>query len=104
MTKQITEEEIQQGYAAHNAGSPDLDHDPETEEMLFQFISAETGYRSEPFTSTRTQIIEILKQRKEDEAPKDEDYLLLVAVMKGKETYIPTAPLITVKHLLDISE
>lgn len=71
-------------------------------DFLFQFISKETGYRSEPFLSTWTQLQEILAERTEElPLPLDDDYILLVAVMDGKQTHIPTSPLITVGKYLE---
>lgn len=71
-------------------------------EFVFQFICHETGHRSEPFLSTWTKLGEILELRTpEQEKPSDKDYILLVAVMDGKQTHIPTSPLITVETYLN---
>lgn len=64
---------------------------------LYQFIDHKTGKRSEPFTGNMETVQKILDARQEGEAPLPEDYILLVAVMDGKDTNIPATPLITVK-------
>jgi len=65
--------------------------------FMFQFVNHETGQRSEPFVGSWNAVNEILKARQEGERPSDEDFILLVAVLDGKETTIPATPLITVK-------
>lgn len=70
-------------------------------DFIFQFVDAENGNRSEPFLSSWTQLIEVLQLRTEEQAkPTDEDFILLVAVMDGKQTHIPSAPLIKVGNFL----
>jgi len=74
------------------------------QKFMFQFISHLTGERSAPFVSNWKEIIDIIDTAKEGEGPSDKDYVLLVAVLEGKESKIPSTPLITVKHLKGISE
>lgn len=71
------------------------------DKFLFQFVSAEDGRRSEPFQGSWEAVTEILNHRKENEKPGNEDYILLVAVLDGKDTRIPPTPLITVKTFLE---
>lgn len=71
-------------------------------DFVFQFIDHETGYRSEPFISNWTELGNILDSRTiEEPKPVDDDYILLVAVMDGKQSHIPSAPLVTVKTYLE---
>ena len=72
-------------------------------DFVYQFICAETGNRSECFLSNWTELAEILRLReqREDAKPTDKDYILLVAVMDGEQTHIPTSPLITVETYLN---
>lgn len=70
-------------------------------DFVFQFIDHSNGYRSEPFLSNWTELGKILDDRAEDQKPTNEDYILLVAVMDGKQTHIPNSPLITVETYLD---
>lgn len=76
----------------------------EESKFLFQFVSHENGKRSEPFVGSWNAVNEILKARKEDEAPTDEDFILLVAVLDGNDTRIPATPLITVKTFQEYHE
>ena len=79
--------------------SEKLTNDPskmEKQDFVFQFIDHETGHRSEPFVATWDKMAEILKVREEGQKPHGDDYILLVAVLDGKQTHIPGTPLITV--------
>lgn len=67
--------------------------------LLFQFVSRENGKRSAPFISNWDEVIQILETSEEGQGPDDDDYVLLVAVLEGQETKIPSTPLITVKTL-----
>jgi len=69
----------------------------ESRTMIFQFIDHQTGKRSEPFSGNYDTITKILDMRKDGEAPLPQDYILLVAVIDGKDTNIPGTPLITVE-------
>jgi len=70
-------------------------------DFIFQFICADTGNRSEAFSSDWTQLGDILDSRTiEKPKPTNDDYILLVAVMDKEQTHIPTAPLITVDTYL----
>ena len=75
------------------------------EGMMLQFVSHANGRRSEPFMSTWTQLREMLLARPEQDEQQvnDKDYILLVAVMAGEETQIPSTPLITVETFLNIT-
>jgi len=72
--------------------------------FLFQFINHENGQRSKPFTGTWDDVTEVLAHRGPDERPKNEDYILLVAVFNGDQTTIPATPLITVGHFEEITK
>lgn len=65
--------------------------------FLFQFINHENGQRSEPFAGNWETVKYVLDERQEGQMPRDEDYILLVAVMDGEETIVPATPLIHVK-------
>lgn len=69
--------------------------------FMFQFVSHEDGKRSEPFVGSWNAVNEILKMREDGERPSNEDFILLVAVLDGKDTRIPATPLITVKTFLE---
>lgn len=72
--------------------NPDSKH-----RFIFQFVCGSTGIRSEPFESNWTELQEILDLRTDDNPkPDDEDYILLVAVLDGKQTHIPSSPLLKV--------
>jgi len=72
--------------------------------FMFQFVNHEDGTRSEPFVGSWDTVTEILNARKTDERPNNEDYILLVAVLDGKDTKIPATPLITIKTFEEISK
>lgn len=65
--------------------------------FMFQFVSHDSGKRSEPFVGNWDTIHETLKHVQPGERPNEEDYILLVAVLDGENTQIPATPLITVK-------
>ena len=68
--------------------------------FIFQFVSQETGYRSEPFVSDWDELYETLAEMPDDDNPKGNDYILLVAILEGKQTRVPATPLITVDTFL----
>lgn len=76
---------------------------PAEQKFLFQFIDHETGHRSKPFTGTWDAVQEVLDYREKGEKPDDQDYILLVAIMDGEDTQIPSTPLITVKTFTSIN-
>jgi len=65
--------------------------------FCFQFVDHENGKRSEPFVGNWDSVQKILDRREDGERPNNEDYILLVAVLDGKDTTIPATPLITVE-------
>lgn len=71
------------------------------QKFVIQFIDHESGRRSEPLVGNWSTVKEVLDLRKEGEKPEDKDYILLVAVLDGKDTTIPATPLITVKTFMD---
>ena len=78
--------------------NPDAKH-----RFVFQFISAEDGIRSEPFESNWTEMKEILELRTDEQPkPTDDDFILLVAVIDGKQTHIPTSPILKVSSYLQV--
>lgn len=80
----------------------DLNPD-QKQDFVFQFVCADTGHRSEPFSTNWDQLKGILDARTEKlPKPTDEDYILLIAVMDKQQTHIPTTPLIKVKTFLEI--
>lgn len=72
-----------------------------TRTFMFQFVSKQDGRRSEPFIGDWETLRKILYSREEGESPTDDDYILLVAILDGKDTQIPATPLITVRSFLD---
>jgi len=81
-----------------------IEEQKQQKKFMFQFISHSDGKRSEPFVGNWDTIREILNLRKEGEAPYDQDFVLLVAVLDGKETIIPSTAIITVKTYLEYFE
>lgn len=79
------------------------DHKKERK-FMFQFINHENGQRSEPLVGNWDAVREVLDLRKEGERPTDEDFILLVAVLDGKETIVPATPLITVETFRKFKE
>lgn len=79
-----------------------IEEQKEERKFLFQFINHENGERSKPFVASWTAVRTVLEERKEGESPTDKDYLLLVAVMDGEDTTIPSTPLITVKSYMEM--
>lgn len=80
-----------------NQTEKSIDEQKQEKKFLYQFVNHENGQRSEPFVGNWETIKEILDLREEGEAPQDEDFILLVAVLDGAETIIPSTPLITLK-------
>lgn len=78
-----------------------MDKAEKKQQFVIQFIDHETGRRSEPLVGNWSTVKEVLDLRKEGEKPEDKDYILLVAVLDGKDTTIPATPLITVKTFMD---
>jgi len=74
------------------------------QKFMFQFINHENGQRSEPLVGNWDSISEVLELRKDSERPHNEDYILLVAVLDGKDTTIPSTPLITIKTFLNFKD
>ena len=74
-----------------------IEEQKKEKKFLFQFVSHTDGKRSKPFVGSWTVINEILDHKEDGEAPHDQDFILLVAVLDGKDTVIPGTPLITVK-------
>lgn len=74
-----------------------IEEQKKEKKFVFQFIDHENGKRSEPFVGSWDTVQEVLAARKEGERPNEKDYVLLVAVLDGKDTTIPGTPLITVK-------
>ena len=72
--------------------------------FMFQFIDHTDGRRSEPFVGNWETISEIIKLREGDQLPKNEDYILLVAVLDDEDTIIPSTPLITIQTFLDMTK
>lgn len=70
-----------------------IDLETQEKKFVFQFVSKDTGQRSEPFTTTFHKLYESLEA---SEDPNHEDYILLVAVLEEQNTTIPATPLITV--------
>lgn len=66
------------------------------QKFMLQFVSRETGKRSEPFVTSWDKLYEALKDLEEQDNPKGDDYILLVCVIDGEQTRIPATPLITV--------
>ena len=69
--------------------------------FMFQLISAEHGRRTDPFVTNYVDLADALKK---DNDVSSDDYILLVAVLDGENTQIPTTPLITVGKFLEIQE
>jgi len=81
-----------------------IEQEKQEKKFMFQFVNHEDGTRSEPFVGSWDTVTEILNARKTDERPNNEDYILLVAVLDGKDTKIPATPLITIKTFEEISK
>lgn len=71
--------------------------------FLFQFVDHLEGSRSHPFVGNWDDVTDILNHRKPDERPGPKDYILLVAVLDGDDTQIPSTPLITVETFMNFS-
>lgn len=80
-----------------NQTEKSIDQQKQEKKFLYQFVNHENGQRSEPFVGNWETIQQILELREDGEAPTDEDFILLVAVLDGEETIIPSTPLITLK-------
>lgn len=80
-----------------------VEEQKQDEKFLFQFVSHETGKRSEPFVSNWDKLTTMLNELDPETSPTDDDYLLLVAILDGKDTRIPATPLITVKTFRQFS-
>jgi len=94
------------------------EQDQEVQRFMFQFIQQKTGRRTEPFITDWDELKDILEEAEEkyveefikagepedypDMFPGKQDFILLVAVMNGKQTKIPSNPLITVETFMEI--
>lgn len=82
-----------------------IDEQKKERKFMFQLISHETGKRSEPFVTTWDDLAASLVAARQDEEYTlkeiDKDYILLVAVLDGKDTIIPATPLLTIKSYLE---
>lgn len=64
--------------------------------FIYQFISAETGDRSQPFVGTWDKLYKAIQENDEENAVRDEDYILVVATLGDKDQIqIPGTPLLT---------
>lgn len=79
----------------------DIQAEKQEQKFMFQFVDKESGRRSEPFVSNWDQLAEVLGKREKGESPKNDDYILLVAVLDGEDTRIPATPLITVETFMN---
>lgn len=72
------------------------------QKFCFQLIKKETGKRSAPFVTNWSKLYESFKNadQTDENAPSQDDYILLVAVLDGEDTTIPTTPLITIRSYL----
>ena len=85
-----------------NQNTMSLDEQKSEKKFLIQFISAKDGRRCEPFLTSwdgLAETINEIKQHEENEMS-DEDLILLVAIIDGKDTQIPATPLIKVSTFL----
>lgn len=82
-----------------------LEEQKNQKKFMFQLISHETGKRSEPFVTNWDGLTQSLVEWKNDpnytSNHVEKDYILLVAVLDGKETIIPATPLITIRSYLE---
>lgn len=85
--------------------------------FMFQFIEGKTGRRTDPFVTDWDELATVLVKAEKDYVeefiragepeeypdlfPGKDDLILLVAVVQGKQTKIPSNPLITVKTFLE---
>lgn len=74
------------------------------QKFMFQIVDKATGRRSEPFVTSWSDLRYVLSTREMEESPIDDDYILLVAVLDGKETIIPSTPLITIRTFMSYEE
>ena len=73
--------------------------------QIYQFISSETGQRSDPFEATWDDLYKVLQNQKSDEDPINEnDFILLCMVVDGENSSIPKSPLITVKSFMEFKD
>lgn len=64
--------------------------------FIYQFISAETGDRSQPFVGTWDKLYKAIQENGEQNDIRDEDYILVVATLGDKDQIqIPGTPLLT---------
>ncbi len=68
--------------------------------FIFQLIGCEDGKRSEPIVTSWDQLREALSSDNFDQ----DDFILLVAALDGKDTIAPATPIITIKRLLAFTE
>ncbi len=68
------------------------------DKFVFQLISAIDGKRSDPFVTNWDDLRKVFNHVESDINP--DDWVLLVAILNGKETIVPSTPLITVKSFL----
>lgn len=67
--------------------------------FIFQLIAKASGARSDPFTATWPQLLDVFDTT-EEAIISSKDYVLLVAVLEGENTRIPNTPLISVEDLI----
>jgi len=85
-----------------NQKTMSLDEQKAQNKFMFQFISCKDGRRSEPFLTSWDGLQNTVKQikKQEDCDINDDDLILLVAVIDGKDTHIPATPLIKVSTFM----
>lgn len=76
--------------------------DGTAQKFIFQLIKKKDGSRSDPFTATFPQLLDIFDTT-EEAIISSEDYVLLVCVIEGENTRIPKTPLISVQDLIATS-
>lgn len=74
----------------------------EQAKLLFQFIDHENGSRSQAVTGNAGTIMEIIKAREPGQKPRNEDYIIVLAVLSGENTFIPETPIILVDSFIKL--
>ncbi len=90
-------------FELKDAAEEQLQLQSNKQEFILQFISKTNGRRSQPFTSNMDDLAKTLKEMEYTEHTiQQNDYILIVALISGDSTQIPTMPLITVESFRNL--
>lgn len=74
----------------------DLSEQKAQKKFMFQIINHTDGQRSEPFITSWDELHKTLNENKDHPEYRGDDYLLLVSVLDGEQTIIPSTPIIKI--------